>query len=457
MESGRLGGCRADDPLSQYARGMGILESVQIASPKRKPGEKSDWYGYYAGYSANFTRDTLAAIVRPDDSSTTRVLDPWNGSGTTTAIAAAQGYEAIGLDRNPALVTIAKARHLTVSSVKESLEPLLAEIVTVAKRLTRKVRDNAEKEELSLWFSDTSAARLRATERAMYRMFADKDSSGLLTEPVDPSLLSPLASFFYCTLFTAVRQLTAPFRTSNPTWIRGAGENTERLDVSWSRLNGLLEKACRDLAARLTLPLSEDATPYHLFEGSVENLKLKRKADVVLTSPPYCTRIDYVVATKPELVILGNDAWDLDRLRRQMLGSPLTKDSNLEVNQAWGASAVKFMDAVTSHHTKAAATYYRRYYLAYLQGLFKSLRMIDKATKREGRIALVVQDSFFKEVHFDLPTMVSEMGRSIGRDSERMDFHVTRTKAAIHPGSRIYRTTFSATESLVVFGEKEDR
>ena len=108
---------------------MGALKSAQIASPKRKPGEKSDWYGYYAGYSADFVRDTLATIVDSDTESSMRVLDPWNGSGTTTAVAAAQGYEAVGLDRNPALVTIAKARHLSLGSVRESLEPLLAEVI----------------------------------------------------------------------------------------------------------------------------------------------------------------------------------------------------------------------------------------------------------------------------------------------------------------------------------------
>jgi hypothetical protein len=153
--------------------------------------------------------------------------------------------------------------------------------------------------------------------------------------------------------------------------------------------------------------------------------------------------------------VLGNDAADIDYLRRQMLGTPLTEKNGLEVRAEWGGTAAEFINAATAHESKAASTYYRNYYLAYLRDLHKSLRSIDSATKMAGVIGLVVQDSYFKEIHFDLATIVTEMGQSFGRPSERMDFPVSRTKAAIHPGSRVYRQTFSATESLIVFGKKE--
>lgn len=429
---------------------MNLSDSTEISSPKRRPGEKSDWYGYYAGYSTAFVRDALTVLVPSESQPSVRVLDPWNGSGTTTALAVAQGYEAVGLDRNPALVVIAKARHLTLASVKENLEPLLAEVLMVAKKLTQNVRRNSDNEELSLWFDDTSAARLRAVERSMYRVLVDEDTPEIISEPVDPSSLSPLSSLFYCALFTVVRQLTAPFRTSNPTWIRGANVDSERIKVEWAQIDKSLRKATKDLAGRLAVPMARASTPFELIEGSVEDLKLDRKADVVLSSPPYCTRIDYVVATKPELIVLGSDETDIAHLRRKMLGTPLTEHTDLDSESSWGCEAVEFMEAVVSHRTKAASTYYKNYYAGYLRGLFKSLKAINGATKKKGNIALVVQDSYFKDVHFDLPTVVSQMGESLGRASERVDFHVNRTKAAINPGSRAYRRHFSATESLVV-------
>src|SRR5690606_7221892 len=46
--------------------------------------------------------------------------------------------------------------------------------------------------------------------------------------------------------------------------------------------------------------------------------------DAVITSPPYCTRIDYAVATRMELAVLGIDESRTENLRRLMIGTTLT-------------------------------------------------------------------------------------------------------------------------------------
>src|SRR6266480_3133141 len=81
-------------------------------SPKL-PGEPAtgsdSWYRYYAGFSADFVRDVLGDLdLTPGD----LIADPWNGSGTTTAVADELGLSAWGGDINPAMVVIAKARLL---------------------------------------------------------------------------------------------------------------------------------------------------------------------------------------------------------------------------------------------------------------------------------------------------------------------------------------------------------
>lgn len=108
------------------------LQGAQIASPKLTPSDSHGWYGYYAGYSASFASDAIDVLV--SDDSPKRILDPWNGSGTTTLAATLMGHRPIGMDRNPALVVIAKGRHLPVS-VRQSIVPLANDITTVAERL----------------------------------------------------------------------------------------------------------------------------------------------------------------------------------------------------------------------------------------------------------------------------------------------------------------------------------
>ena len=41
------------------------------------------------------------------------VLDPWNGSGTTTQVAMQKGIQAYGYDINPVMVTVANAKALS--------------------------------------------------------------------------------------------------------------------------------------------------------------------------------------------------------------------------------------------------------------------------------------------------------------------------------------------------------
>ncbi len=152
--------------------------------------------------------------------------------------------------------------------------------------------------------------------------------------------------------------------------------------------------------------------------------------------------------------MLGYSAAQIQLLRRRMLGSPLTEDRGAQVDTSLGRLARTFLGAVRSHRSKASGTYYFRYYHSYLEMLYRSLKRLHRTTRRDGTIGLVVQDSYYKEVHFDLPSIVLEMGRSLGRRGERVEFPVATTKAAMHPGARAYRKTFGAVEALVVLSPR---
>ena len=73
-----------------------------VSCPKLPRHSKG--YRYYAGYSRPFVYDILSRWP-----SHALVLDPWNGSGTTTTVAAELGLECVGVDLNPAMVVVARA------------------------------------------------------------------------------------------------------------------------------------------------------------------------------------------------------------------------------------------------------------------------------------------------------------------------------------------------------------
>lgn len=170
-----------------------------------------------------------------------------------------------------------------------------------------------------------------------------------------------------------------------------------------------------------------------------------------VTSPPYCTRIDYIIATRPELAVLGFSEDDLRALRKEMVGTPTIGRETPKRLDEWGATAIGFLASVEAHSSHASATYYRKYFTQYIDSLWRSLRELRRVLKPNGRAIIVVQDSYYKELHIDLAQMVREMAETLSwQQIEQTDFAIAKTKAAINPGARSWRTSFSATESALL-------
>src|SRR5262249_12931486 len=152
---------------------------------------RDQWFPYYAGFSSEFARKLLASSSLPAGSS---VLDPWNGSGTTTCSAVLNGYQAIGFDLNPVMSVIAKARLLTESEMV-SVIPLLKDIL---KKAAISKHPTLENDPLHIWFGPDAAASLRHIERAIYRLLVPGTDNKSAADCIDE--ISCIAAFFYVAL-----------------------------------------------------------------------------------------------------------------------------------------------------------------------------------------------------------------------------------------------------------------
>ena len=163
------------------------------------------------------------------------VLDPWNGSGTTTAVSAARGLRSSGVDINPVLTVIAKAR-LTPRSISDSLVPLSAKIIETAMSASARLNE-FESDSLHDWMRRDSARTVRAIERAILGVLADQELSGSRSGIVQMAdRLPTLACFYYTALFAALRDLLRRFRASNPTWMTPPKHRRNRINPSWATL-----------------------------------------------------------------------------------------------------------------------------------------------------------------------------------------------------------------------------
>ncbi|MFB3978786.1 hypothetical protein [Microbacterium proteolyticum] len=411
-----------------------------VRSPKLSPvGPK--WYRYYAGFDPGFVADICDALGIEEGGS---VLDPWMGSGTTLGVAATRGVEVAGIDLNPAMVVVAKGRLLAADTLS-SLEPLGAEILSTAGPAEYPGIDP-----LRHWLDAESTLWTRGLAQQIRRVLTTGDAW-----PCDVDDLSSLASFYFVALFEAVTHALRSYGSRNPTWIKRATAYKGAVELSRSQLHSAFTASVKRLAvylrsARNITPETHDAAV--LSTGDSRMMPFDESTfEAIVTSPPYLTRLDYVVGHAPELALLGFDGSDIRTLRDRMIGTPTRKDDDV-AGESLGAIAEGLLERVRDHDSYAARSYYEPNFRQYFAGMAKSFDEIERVGKPGASVLLVVQDSRFKDIHIDLAAALTSMGEQRGwTPGSRKDFVNVRSMAQLNKNAHPLARSTKPIESAISF------
>lgn len=417
------------NPKAQYAASRG----------------RAHWYPYYAGYAPTFVSEMLSGLSLDPDAV---VLDPWNGSGTTTTVCSISAVRSTGYDINPSMIVVAKARLLDANTAG-SLLPLLSTVLACAKTVDR----NLAHEPLTAWFDEGSANRLRAVELAIQHVLADSGTH--YTEPaVNVRALSSLAAFYYVLLFRFVRNNLRRVATTNPTWVRAGIDPSSRICVSWREIS---EGLVADLH-RIKLLDGKGEAPHRYAAATLDiadscELPLGDcTIDAIITSPPYCTRIDYAVSTRAELAVLkvAEDA-EFHELRRRMIGTTVSREKQSPA-LALTPSVGVLLDRIRQHPSKDSSGYYFNNFLDYFTKLGVSFQQMARVLKPGGHVCIVAQDSAYKEIHIDLASIIAEVLAEHNLSlKERHDFPASKSMRQIHSLARNHNVNRLPTESILLF------
>ena len=434
-----------------------------ISNPKRSAGvdnhSRGRWFPYYAGFSAGFVEDAIEYLdLKPG----AILLDPWLGTGTTSEIAIAKGYQIRGYDLNPAMLLVARARLLAtetaadVSTLVEQIRHTYKRGILGSERVTKPGIDDP----LEQWLQPASARAFRVLESSVAAIASNHSYSSASPIWKNVGRVPPTLAFLYVGLFRTLRHFVSKFQSSNPTWVK-ISKGGPRVQLSIERIINRFLSEITHLQDALNsetriMPAVGNRRCVITQASSIKLPLPSNSVDAVVASPPYCTRIDYVRATLPELAAIRYPNGDsIRRLREQMIGTPTISKGNYDHDRAWGPSCNRFLSKVETHSSKASSTYYLKCYQQYFTSAFVSLREIDRVLNDSGQCVLVIQDSYYKDVHNDLPTIFCEMAQGLGWQlNEKIDFHVKRTLAGINPEVKQYRRDFQAVESALIFRKK---
>jgi len=414
-------GLANSETLVEHSPNAGSQRSRGKISPKRPPTETAglaDIFPYYAGFSFEWACDELRRMLPLNEGQI--VLDPWNGSGTTTLAAQYDGLRAIGVDLNPAASVVASLRCQVASKAKRAVTPKGRTV-----RLSD-VRDDP----LGNWFSPRTVARMRE-----WTISLESDS-------IEVSALARVA------LFRAVRQATTSFGGSNPTWVKRAKSDDDLIDLKKAEIDELVQGEQDFLLNRLK------EIPAGIREASIVTASSKMmpiatgSIDAILTSPPYLTRIDYAVAYSRELAVLGIDVATDRTLRADLMGTTLIRN-NSGASESFGPAASTLISEIAGHSSKASGGYYLKQARQYLADLCSGFDGIQRVARPGARLSLVVQDSYYKDIHVALGGICIEEAERRGWELESVDeWPVVRSLTSLNRSAQAYKKD-NVVESVV--------
>lgn len=415
------------------------IEAGTKRRPNKDPLEK--WYPYYAGYSLKFAEALLKAAALPSHG---RVLDPWNGSGTTTLATTRLGLHGCGFDLNPVATVVAKARLANTDDAK-GIRGFVQKTARTAGRSTLATTADPLEE----YLPRRTVAEFRLLQSEIMTNFAT--SAGSVPLEITAAAFPPLASFLLLALIRAAKSQVKQRPTSNPTLFRPQTANPrQQLQTS---LAAIWEAIVTEMGNELPTSKSEHPS-FEIHHGDARNLDVPQQTiDFVLTSPPYCTRIDYAKLTSFELAAIGSlSDQDYEGLRRNLMGAPLVRGAGTpEPPKELPNSIHNLLHKIRTHQSKSSGSYYYKTYLQYFTDANRAIAQIRKAMKPSSAAAMVVQSSYYKDILVDLPSLYGDLARNHQMSATVAHNTSVRTVlASIHPGTRVYRTDWTYRESVVL-------
>lgn len=422
-----------------------IREGNQMISPKQtKKGNcisQSDWYSYYAGFSDSFVSHYISYYAKKIDNPL--VLDPWNGGGTTTLVSSNLGYNSIGYDINPVALIISKAKlfdpsQIDIEDIKRTVNPVEFE--------------NVEKSQIGSdllfnWFSEKTVQLIRNASAVINRKLTPNGYTSL--KSIDIEKIDCRTAFFNLVLFKTVKTLCTNAFCSNPVWIKLEKQEQE-IDCTAKEFWDTYFSALESLINSYTPIINANAL---IGRADSRHIPLKQgTVNIVMTSPPYCTRVDYVISSSIELAVIGYSRDEIEALRNDMIGTPTIGNVPVgEINEINSITAQRALRKIHSHHSKAAKTYYYKTYFQYFASMQSSVQEIDRVLAKDGIVMLVIQDSYFKDILVDVSKCIREMFYNLGYQyvfSRR--FKASNNMRYINTKSRQYNTNTSVDEKLIV-------
>lgn len=257
-----------------------------------------------------------------------------------------------------------------------------------------------------------------------------------------PDLGPRMGAFVRALIVMLARDVSCHQGSTNPTWVKPGGlRRAQVIDQlvknTVDRLSGYYQAAYD----------GQPPTGHGPAEVAIEdalNFRLPRKADVIVTSPPYCNRLEHSQMWGPELALLsalGEESSPIEYVgATRVRGYDAWQEHKATVSDASPVLA-RFLDHVYQEEPKRDSHYYSKYFTQYFHMLFRFCQHAPTQLKQRGRFLMVVQDNAHRGERIHLADIVSEflaVAGLAGETARNWDRHHLGLKTTSRRHSGVY-------------------
>jgi DNA modification methylase len=397
-----------------------------------------DWYRFVLSFPPHLVREYVESfrITR-----TSRVLDPFCGTGTTLVECKKLGIPSVGIEAHPMACFASEVK------TDWSIEPngLLKHASRVAKRASDQLEaEGIEEAELPLFRTPRkTAARLRTLPPDTWKLLL-KDSISPLPLHRTLVLLDCLEAdkdnrYWRHERLALAKALVFGISNLNFGPEVGVGPAKRDAHVVTLWLKGV-ETMVDDLRG-LRHQAHVSTEVHHADSRCLKNVLKPNSIDAVITSPPYPNEKDYTRTTRLESVLLGlvRNKHDLRSLKQRMLRSNtrgVYKTDRDDLSVAQHKEINRIADAIEQRRIELGKTsgferLYARVTKLYFGGMARHLAELRPILRPGAQLAYVVGDqASYLRVMIRTGQLLADIAESLGYQVVGIDLFRTRLATA---------------------------
>ncbi len=350
------------------------------------------------------------------------LYDPMAGTAPLLSLAERLGYKAYFNDLNSLHLYVNAAKTLSSYLTFKRIGP--AKLRSIVCRMTSKL-DHWPRTATEEWIEGPVLETLTVAWKKSEQI---EESIAVLAKAV---------------LLLAIRDFSSFIKTKNPTWLKPGGLRPRKtaqqaFQSAIDRLDSFYQhtyaKDSPIKGGRIVL------TDYDASRSSPDS-----KVDIVMTSPPFCNRVDWDRMYAPEHFFL--DAVGVWHTKIEFLGTTAVHrypefESEVKFVTERSNYLCKFLEDVQKRQIRneRRSDYYVKYFTRYFAGLFRVFDMAASAlSKGNAGIYFVVQDNAHRGLPIKIGQALAESLSSQGFEVSPLEYSWDRHHLGLQNISKRYR------------------